>query len=44
MTKKRDNKKAQTQLELLMEYFKNNPNRDISHPEIVDWTTSEWRK
>lgn len=27
-----------------MEYFKKNPNRDIPHPEIVDWATSEWLK
>lgn len=39
--KKKINK---TQLELLMEYFKKNPNRNIPHPEIVDWATSEWEK
>jgi len=27
-----------------MVYFKKNPKRDIPHPEIVDWATSEWRK
>jgi len=27
-----------------MEYYKQNPNRDIPHPEIVDWATSEWLK
>lgn len=31
-----------SQLDLLLEYFKKNPNRDISHPEIVDWATKEW--
>jgi hypothetical protein len=36
--------KKQSQLDLLMEYFKKNPNRDIPHPEIVDWATSEWTK
>lgn len=41
---KKNNKTEQTQLELLMEYFKKNPNRDIPHPEIVDWATSEWKK
>ena len=25
-----------------MEYFRKNPNRDIRHPEIVDWATAEW--
>jgi hypothetical protein len=27
-----------------MEYFKKNPNRDIKHPEIVDWVFAEWHK
>ena len=44
MIKKWNTKKSHTQLELLMEYFKHNPNRDISHPEVVDWATKEWRK
>jgi hypothetical protein len=44
MTKKQNRKKSQTQLDLLMEFFKNNPNRDIPHPEVVDWATSEWKK
>jgi len=29
---------------LILEYFRNNPNRDISHPEIVDWLTKEYKK
>ncbi len=33
-----------TQLELIMEYFKNNPNRAIEHKEAVDWLTNEWEK
>jgi hypothetical protein len=41
---KKNNKTEKTQLGLLMEYFKRNPNRDIPHPEIVDWATSEWKK
>ena len=32
------------QSELLMEFFKKNPNRDISHPEVVDWVTAEYLK
>lgn len=44
MAKKQTNKKPQSQLELLMEYFEKNPNRDVSHPEIVDWATDEWLK
>lgn len=34
----------QSQLDLLIEYFKKNPKRDIKHPEIVDWATKEWEK
>ena len=33
-----------TQSEILLEYFRNNPNRDIKHPEIVDWVTAEYPK
>ena len=33
-----------SQLDLIMEYFKKNPNRDIEHPEIVDWVVSEYNK
>ncbi|PKM92996.1 MAG: HNH endonuclease [Elusimicrobia bacterium HGW-Elusimicrobia-4] len=32
------------QADLIMEYFKKNPNRDIKHPEIVDWVVSEYKK
>lgn len=38
------NKKQISQLDLIMEFFKANPKRDISHPEVVDWVTSEWQK
>jgi hypothetical protein len=31
-----------SQQELLMEYFEKNPNKDICHPEVVDWATKEW--
>jgi hypothetical protein len=40
--KRTDDTENQSQLDLLMEYFKKNPNRDITHPEIVDWATAEW--
>ncbi len=33
-----------SQSDLLMEYFKKHINKDIPHPEIVDWATEEWRK
>ena len=38
---KKDDK---TQQDLIMEYFKKHPNRDIKHPEIVDWVVSEYKK
>ena len=33
-----------SQLDLLKEYFVKNPNRDIAHPEIVDWAIKEYTK
>ena len=33
-----------TQLDLIRLFFKNNPNRDIRHPEVVDWLVQEWKK
>lgn len=33
-----------TQMDLVMEYFEKNPNRDIPHPEIVDWLVVEYEK
>lgn len=33
-----------SQKDLLIEYFQRNPNRDIPHPEIVDWVTAEYLK
>lgn len=33
-----------SQTELLKEFFINNPNRDIKHPEVVDWVTEEYKK
>lgn len=27
-----------------MEFFKQNPKRDIPHPEIVDWVTEQWKQ
>jgi predicted restriction endonuclease len=35
---------ATTQADLIFEYFKKNPNREISHPEIVDFVTKEYEK
>ena len=36
-------KKKITQAEIIMEFFRNNPKRDIEHPEIVDWVTKEYQ-
>ena len=33
-----------TQTELVMEYFMTHPNRDIEHPEVVDWFTKEYQE
>ena len=32
------------QANLIMEYFKKNPKREIKHPEIVDWVVAEYKK
>jgi hypothetical protein len=32
------------QSDLIMEYFKKNPKREIKHPEIVDWVVAEYKK
>jgi len=37
-------KKKQSQMDILLEYYKKNPNRDIKHPEAVDWVTKEWKR
>ncbi|MEK9174360.1 MAG: HNH endonuclease [Patescibacteria group bacterium] len=34
----------QSQSDFLMEYFKKHPNKDIDHPKIVDWVTTEYKK
>jgi len=44
LAQSKDNKNEIVQSELLMEFFKKNSKRDISHPEIVDWATTEYFK
>ncbi|MBC6414151.1 MAG: HNH endonuclease [Chromatiales bacterium] len=44
MPKRKKQLKPLSQLDLLMEFFKKNPNKDIPHPEVVDWATREWKK
>ncbi len=33
-----------TQKEIVMEYFKKHPKRDIPHPEVVDWVVEEYKR
>ena len=33
-----------TQRSIVLEYYQNHPNRDIKHPEIVDWVTAEYAR
>jgi hypothetical protein len=42
--KRADDSSTKSQQDLLMEYFKKNPKRNIAHPEIVDWAVAEWQK
>ena len=37
-------KKIQSQMDILLEFYKKNPKRAIEHPEIVDWVTKEYIK
>ena len=32
------------QKDLLIEFFKENPNRDIKHPEVVDWVFATYKE
>ena len=33
-----------SQMDLIMEYFKKHPGKEIYHPEIVDWVVAEYKK
>ncbi len=37
-------KEESSQLDLIMEYFREHPRKDIKHPEIVDWAVAEYKK
>jgi len=37
-------KKRISQLDLIKEYFINNPLKDIPHPEVVDWVVKEYKE
>jgi predicted restriction endonuclease len=36
--------KSLSQMDLVKEYFIKHPNKNIEHPEVVDWVVSEWKK
>lgn len=40
----KDEKNNVVQKDLIIEFFKENPNRDIKHPEIVDWVVSTYKE
>ena len=33
-----------SQADLIMSYFKKNPNKEIKHPEVVDWSVAEYKR
>ncbi|MFC3848144.1 HNH endonuclease [Helicobacter baculiformis] len=33
-----------SQQDLIIEFFKTNPHRDIAHPEVVDWVVREYKE
>ena len=41
---KKNDKNNIVQQDLITEFFKNNPNRNIKHPEVVDWVVMTYKK
>jgi len=37
-------KNSHIQKDLIVEFFKKNPSRDVKHPEVVDWVVSTYKK
>ena len=37
-------KNSHAQKDLIIEFFKKNPSRDIKHPEVVDWVVATYKK
>ncbi|MBS3136822.1 hypothetical protein J4232_00170 [Candidatus Woesearchaeota archaeon] len=37
-------KEEMSQADLIMEYYKKHPKREIPHPEIVDWVVDEFKQ
>ena len=44
MKNNNDKKNNHVQKDLITEFFKKNPNRDIKHPEVVDWVAATYKK
>lgn len=41
---KKNKSNSVVQKDLIIEFFKKNPNRDIKHPEVVDWVVATYKK
>ena len=41
---KRSTKNNHVQKDLIVEFFRKNQNRDIQHPEVVDWVVATYKK
>lgn len=41
---KNNNDNNVVQKDLIIEFFKKNPNRDIKHPEVVDWVVETYKE
>lgn len=44
MAKNNGKKNNHVQKDLIVEFFRKNPNRDIKHPEVVDWVVATYKK
>ena len=42
--KNKGKKNNHVQKDLIIEFFRKNPNRDIKHPEVVDWVVATYKK
>ena len=42
--KKGNRQNSHVQKDLIIEFFKKNPNRGIKHPEVVDWVVNTYKK
>lgn len=41
---KNNNERNIVQKDLIIEFFKKNPNREIKHPEVVDWVVNAYKE